>query len=39
MPSNFLIAPIEEKFNEALFDMNISQWWGEKEPSGKVVHT
>ncbi len=39
-PSNPPISPIKkEELEEALFDVNVSQWSREKESSRKVVRT
>jgi hypothetical protein len=39
-PSNPLVAPVEEEeFEEASFDMNVSQRSCEEEPSRRMVHT
>jgi len=39
-PSNPLVALVEkEEFEEALLDMNVSQWSHEKKPSRRVVCT
>jgi len=40
MPSNPLVSLIKkEEFEEALFDVNVSQWSREEKPSRRVVHT
>ncbi len=37
---NPLVAPVEqEELEEALFDVNVSQWPREEELSRRVVHT
>jgi hypothetical protein len=39
-PSNPLVSPVEkEKLEEAPFDVNVSQWSREEEPSRKVMRT
>jgi hypothetical protein len=40
MPLNPLVAPVEhEELEEAPFDVNVSQWPCEEEPSRRVVRT
>jgi hypothetical protein len=40
VPSNPLVLPVEEEeLEEALLDMNVSQWSREKKPSRRVVRT
>jgi hypothetical protein len=40
MPSNLPVSLIEkEELEEALLDMNVSQWSHEEEPSKRMVHT
>jgi len=40
MPSDPSIALVEEEeLEEALFDVNVSQWSREEEPSRRMVHT
>ncbi len=44
-PSNPLVGPIDKEeleetpFDEVAFEVNVSQWSREEEPSKKMVHT